>query len=185
MLFSASPRGKRFAEDERKVALWSATPLELVEFDSAIDPTRFVAARTSTALGEVLVLAICITWHMAEVTYHDGPKKKPWEEHLQYLEHLSDIFDTIDEPLIVAGDFNQRTPRQKGGNKTAAEALDHVFEHLDIVTAGIPPGCTKPGIDHIALSSHFTALNVEGWPHDATGNRLSDHDGALADIALV
>ena len=181
LLVPEPPVGK-FDDDERKVALWSATPLRPVTFDSPIDPTRFVAARTSTTAGSVLVLAVCIPWHMAEVTYHYGVKRKPWEQHLAYLGHLDEIFAAIDEPVIVAGDFNQRTPRQKGGNHAAAEALERTFEPLVIVTAGTVPGCGKPGIDHIAISDHLSARNVEGWAHDVTGNRLSDHDGVLVDL---
>ena len=180
--WAVPPRGSRFADDERKVVVWSANGLERVEFDSSIDPTRFVAVRADTSIGSVLVLGICITWHMAEVTHHSGPKKKPWEEHLEYLEHLGEIFESIDEPFIAAGDFNQRIPRVKGGNRRAAEELAATFEVLSIVTTGVVPGCTRPGIDHIAISPRFTARNVEGWPGDVTGNRLSDHDGALADL---
>lgn len=58
---------------------------------------------------------------MAEVTYHHGVKAKPWEKHLQYLDHLSDIFGSVDEPTIAAGDFNQRTPRVKGANRPRLE----------------------------------------------------------------
>ena len=181
--WATPPRGSRFAEDERKVVVWSAEGLERVEFDSPIDPTRFVAVRASTSIGSVLVLGICITWHMAEVTYHTGPKKKPWEEHLEYLEHLQAIFESIDEPFIAAGDFNQRIPRVKGGNRRAAEALATTFAGLPITTAGVLRGCTRPGIDHIATSREFSMNNVEGWPNNVNGNRLSDHDGALADLA--
>ncbi len=175
---------KRFTEDERTVLLWSAEPLELVEFDLPIDLTRFVAARTETPIGQVLILAVCITWHMAEVQYHEGPKRKLWELHLEYLRDLAVIMGQIDEPFIVAGDFNQRVPRVKGGNIAAAEALANTFDGLDIVTAGTPSGCSRPGIDHIALTPHFAAKQVKGWPNTVTGRRLSDHDGVMADVVL-
>ena len=184
-VWASPPRASRFAEDERKVVLWSVNGLERVDFDSPIDPTRFVAARTDTSIGTVLVLGICITWHMAEVTYHSGPKKKPWEEHLEYLEHLTEIFDSIDEPFVAAGDYNQRIPRVKGGNIRAAEALTATFDGLNIVTTGTLPGCTRPGIDHIATSPEFTATNIKGWPNDVTGNRLSDHDGAMCELKVA
>lgn len=182
LLVAEPPVGDRFDEDERKIVLWSANPLTPVTFDSPIDPTRFVAARTETPVGTVLVLAVCITWHMAEVTYHHGVKRRPWELHMNYLEHLGEILKAIDEPAIVAGDFNQRTPRKKGGNHAASQALDRTFENITIATAGTVPGCVKPGIDHIAASRHLHAVNVEGWVNDVTGNRLSDHDGALVDL---
>ena len=185
-LCSGPPRGSRFAEDERKVAVWWSGEMERVEFDSPIDPSRFVAARVTSSVGTVVVLGICITWHMAEVTYHEGSKKKkPWEEHLEYLNHLKPILASLDEPFVVAVDFNQRIPRVKGGNRRAAEQLEATFEGIDIVTRGVLPGCKRPGIDHIALGPELRATNVEGWPNDVNGNRLSDHDGALADVELA
>ena len=183
-LLSAPPRGSRFAEDERKVVLWSSSEIERIDIDSPIDPTRFVAGRVHTTIGPIIVFSICITWHMAGVRYDPGPKRKPWEEHLTYLQHLTPIIRSLDEPFVLAGDFNQRIPRVKGGNKAAAEALDATFDGIDIVTRGVLPGCTRPGIDHIALSSHLRATNVAGWANDVTGNRLSDHDGAFADVEL-
>lgn len=176
------PRGSRFAEDERKIVLWASCPFERIQFDSPIDPTRFVAVRAQSSIGPVVVLGACITWHMAEVTYHTGPKKKPWEEHFDYLEHLKPIMDSIDEPLIVAGDFNQRVPRAKGASVKAAEAMQVTFAGLDIVTAGVPEGCARQGIDHIALGGGLRATSVRGWPNDITGNRLSDHDGAMVEV---
>ena len=116
-------RAGRFAPDERTVVVWSSGGLERVEFDSPIDPRRFVAVRASTSMGPLLVLGLCIPWHMAQVTYHTGPKKKPWEEHLQYLADLEHVFGSIDEPFIAASDFNQGIPRVQGGNVRAAEAL--------------------------------------------------------------
>lgn len=181
MLFAIKPKPERFAEDERKVSIWSRTPLELVDVDSPIDPTRFIAARTVSPTGPLLVFGICIPWHMAGVKANDGPKSKMWEQHLTYLEHLKEILATIDEPLVIAGDFNQRYPRQKQSYKVAA-ALTDTFSELNIVTAGTPPGCTRPGIDHIAISKHLDATEVRGWPNDVHGRRLSDHDGALCKV---
>ena len=185
LFFSGAPRGSRFAADERKVVVWTKGESEPLDIDSPIDPSRFVAIKTETSIGTITVLGICITWHMAEVTYHSGPKKKPWEEHFAYLEHLTPIFEQIDGPLVVAGDYNQRIPRQKGGNLAAADALQATFDGLSIATTGILPGCTRPGIDHIATSRHLRAVNVTGWPHDVNGNRLSDHDGAMCELGTL
>lgn len=184
-LWSGRPRGQRYAEDERKVILCSTAEMERIEFDSAIDPSRFVAARVDSSIGPIVVLAVCITWHMAEVVHHTGPKKKPWEEHLEYLACLRPIVRSLDEPFVVAGDFNQRYPRVKGGNRRAADELEATFNGIDIVTGGVLPGCNRPGIDHVGISSHLRATHVAGWPHDVNGNRLSDHDGALADVVLA
>ena len=173
----------RFDEDERTVLLWSANELERVEFDSPIEKRRFVAARTETPLGTMLILAVCIPWHMADVTYHEGTKRRPWELHLNYLEHLRELMRRIDEPFIVVGDFNQRVPRQRGGNRSAADALTTAFDGLTVVTEGVLPGCARAGIDHIALSHQLTATSVGGWPNVVDGSRLSDHDGAWAIVS--
>jgi len=185
MLMGQASTPARYEEDERKIAIWSSTKLEHVTFDHDIDQTRFVAARADTPLGRLLVVAVCITWHMAEVTHHQGIKRRPWELHHHYLDQLGLIFRDIDEPFIVAGDFNQRYPRVRGGNIAAAEALAATFAELDIVTAGVPNGCVRPGIDHIALSPHLEAAAVGGWPHNVNGNRLSDHDGVWAEVQVA
>ena len=182
MLFSPAPGSPWLAPDERKVALWSREEIEPVHFDIKIDESRFVAGRTETPIGSLLVVGVCITWHMAGVGERAGRVSKPWEQHLAYLENLAVIFASIDEPFVVAGDFNQRYPRVKGSNKAASQALADTFTGIEIVTAGIPDGCTKPGIDHIAVSAGLEAFDVAGWPNDATGNRMSDHDGSIASV---
>lgn len=184
MAFAGPPVGEWFDDDERKVGVWSARPAEVVEFDSPIDRSRFVAVRTDTPIGCVVVLGVCIPWHMAGVTHRTGPVRSPWELHLVYLAELAKIMRALDEPFVVAGDFNQRYPRVKYSNRRAAETLDAAFEGVDIVTAGTISGCERPGIDHIAVNSSLVAAEVRGWRNDVTGNRLSDHDGAWADISV-
>lgn len=183
LLWTTPPLGSRFAKDERKVLVWSRNELEPVKIDSPIDDRRFVAARTVTPIGKILIVAVCIPWHMAEVTYHTNEKKKPWQEHHEYLVHLKAILESLDEPTVIAGDFNQRYPRVQYGNRAAAEALAYTFDGTEIATAGVIPGCEKPGIDHIAIGPGLRVERVEGWPNDVTGNRLSDHDGALVEVA--
>lgn len=183
--FASPPAGDWFADDERKVGIWSVEPLDVVEFDSSIDPTRFVAARTNTPIGRLMILGVCIPWHMAEVTHRSGPKRSPWELHIAYLKHLAAIMGGLGEPFVVAGDFNQCYPRVKYGNRRAAEALERAFAGVEIITAGTVSGCERPGIDHIALGHGLSTERVQGWRHDATGNRLSDHDGVWTDVKLV
>lgn len=182
LLFADVPLGDWLGEDERKVCIWSAVEIEPVAFDSPIDPRRFVAGRIATSAGSLLVLGVCIPWHMAEVTHRAGRKRKPWEMHLIYLQHLRELMDGLDEPFVVAGDFNQRYPRVKRASRVAAEAMEVAFEGLTIATAGTVPGCDRPGIDHIAVSAGVAVADVAGWRNDANGNRMSDHDGTLADV---
>ena len=87
-------------------------------------------------------------------------------------------------PCVVAGDFNQRIPRVKGANRAAAEALAAAFTGLTVVTAGRIDGCDRPGIDHIACTEPLVAERVWGWRNDETRHRLSDHDGAAADLTV-
>jgi hypothetical protein len=182
IIFSEPPKGDWFGVEERKVGLWASTGIEPVSFDSPIDLTRFVAGRVSAPLGQLIVLAVCIPWHMAGVK-HDG--MKPWESHIVFLGHLRELMAGIDDPFVVAGDFNQYYPRVPRTNRAAAAAMETAFEGLNIVTSGTINGCDRPGIDHIAISPQLQASNVEGWRNDATGNRLSDHDGALADLVRI
>ncbi len=56
---------------------------------------------------------------------------------------------------------------------------------MNVVTVGQVAGATRPGIDHIALSDHLAAADVWGWTNTLAGDRLSDHEGAGADIALA
>ena len=119
---------------------------------------------------------------MAEVTYPMGVKRRPWELHLDFLAILADMIAEVAVPTVVAGDFNQRIPRVRYGNHSAAAALATTFEPLEIVTSGTPGGASRPGIDHIALSFHLRAERVWGWPNEVGGRWLSDHDGAGVDV---
>ena len=59
------------------------------------------------------------------------------------------------------------------------------FVELDIVTAGTLPGCEKPGIDHIAISSHLRAARVQGWPKNVTGTVVTDHDAQFGHFEVA
>lgn len=180
-LWSEPPRG-RFADDERKLLIWSKEPwrdIDRVGIDG-LDTTRFIAATTDTPIGPVRVVGTCIPWHMCEVTYPIDVKRKPWELHIAYLERLAELLAGVTEPTIAAGDFNQRVPRISYGNRAAAAALTNAFEPFDVVTAGLLDGCERIGIDHVAVSRHLAADKVWGWPNVINGKRMTDHDGAGA-----
>ncbi len=185
-LWSAPPRGTHFADDERKLLLWSREPWRHVDRVGApgLDRTRFVAGTTDTPVGPLRVFGICIPWHMAEVTHPIDEKRKPWELHINYLEALVGLVESIDAPSVLAGDFNQTFPRARRERIVAAEALAHALATVDVVTSGQVDGCTKPGIDHIAATRDLSAHNVWGWPNVIDGKRLSDHDGVGVDLRL-
>ncbi len=181
-VFGTHP-GQYFEENERKVGIWSKFPLRDIDQTrhSNLPGHRFVSALADTPLGPIRIVCICIPWHMANVR-NKTLKKKPWQSHIEFLNYLPDIIRVYNEPVIIVGDFNQRIPHVKYGNKTAAKALQSCFAPFDIVTKGTIDGLERPGIDHIALSSDLEAISVFGWNNIVDGRRLSDHDGAGCDI---
>lgn len=184
LLWAEPPRGSRFAPDERKVVIWSKEPWTKVDRVgiAGLDQTRFIGAVTETPIGPLPILGICIPWHMAEVTYPVDKKHKPWELHIRYLRLLEKMLATAAPTTVAAGDFNQRIPRGKHGSRKAAEALEQAFAAVTVATEGQLEGCHRSGIDHIAHGPGLQAAKVWGWPNDVGGNRLSDHDGAGADL---
>ncbi|MEZ5229082.1 MAG: hypothetical protein R2710_21165, partial [Acidimicrobiales bacterium] len=175
LLWCEPPKGTHFGEDERKVLVWSKN--EWTEIDrvgiEGLDGTRFISGTTQTPLGPLRVIGVCIPWHMAEVSYPTGEKRKPWELHIHFLGRLEELIGGFDGPTVIAGDFNQQVPRVSYGRKDAAAALTRAFAPLDVVTSGHIEGGRGPGIDHIAISRDLTARRVWGWANDVTGARLS------------
>ncbi len=171
--------GKHFAENERKVAIWSKYPLEEIDAvgDENLPPHRYLSTLIDSPIGKIRLVCVCIPWHMAYVRFSED-KKKPWQSHIEYLELFPNVVRQFDEPLIVAGDFNQRIPRVKGGNIAAAKAMEKCFEEFSIETQGTIHGLERPGIDHIALGNGLKADRVFGWSNVIDGKRVSDHDGA-------
>lgn len=176
---------RHLEEDERRVILWSRRPWR--DVDTVGHPElpvgRYVSGLTDTPIGTVRVVGVCISWHMANV--HSGDRnRKPWQDHLRYLEHLPSVLEQFDEPLIIAGDFNQRIPRRARGNRAAAAAMAEAFEAFDIVTSGAIDGLDQPVIDHIALNGDLAPEGVWGWPAVEGGVRMSDHAGVGTDISV-
>lgn len=183
-IWAQHPKG-HFADDERKILLWSKSSWEDVDdFGSTNLPIgRFISGRTTIAGQTVRVIGVCIPYHMADVTY--GSKdKKPWEQHKLFLDLFPEIVSRYTGPVIIAGDFNQTYPRIKYGNREAAMKMKAAFSDFDIVTKGIINGLDKAGIDHIAISKELSAQSVWGWKNIVDGNRLSDHDGAGCELSI-
>ena len=74
---------------------------------------------------------------------------------------------------MIVGDFNQRTPRVKYGNKIAAEEIEKAFKDYEIITKGIIGNLSRAGIDHIAIDNQLKAKQVWGWPNLINDKRLS------------
>ena len=184
---SQSPVGARFGPDERKVLAWSRNPWSDIDRvgDHRLPHGRYVAGTTTTAVGELRVVAICIPWHMCDVR-HDSKDRKPWEQHLRWLEYFgSTVLQPSPIPVLIAGDFNQRIPRSSGARRDVAEALAAALVGFEVATAGVLTGCDRQGVNHIAVDDRLCATSVNGWPHDAGGTRMSDHDGIVADFCRV
>jgi len=181
---SEPPAGERFGADERKVVAWSQNLWRDVDCvgDERMPIGRFVAGTTTTSIGDVRLVAICIPWHMCDVRY--GSKdRKPWEQHLRWLEYFGRLIGGQSSlPVVVAGDFNQRIPSRSGARRDVVDALASSLDGFDVVTSGVPPGGARQGIDHIAINHHLRCASVRGWANDDGGTRMSDHDGVVADL---
>lgn len=79
---SEPPPDTRFADDERKVMMWSRSPWR--DVDEVGDPDmpagRFVAATTETPVGDLRVIGVCIPWHMCDV--RTGTKERQGIDHI-------------------------------------------------------------------------------------------------------
>jgi hypothetical protein len=86
---SSSDYGYRLVRGRRKVLLWSRQPWETIDTlgAAALPSGRFVAATTSTPIGDVRVLGVCIPWKDAHVSTGQR-SRRPWEDHLTYLREL-------------------------------------------------------------------------------------------------
>ncbi len=109
--------GYPIEEGRRKVLLWSRTPWREVDRvgDPALPSGRFVSGIADTPIGPIRALGMCIPWSMAHVT--SGRRdRSPWEDHLAYLGGLRQILamSSREPAIVVAGDFNQRIPAQRG-----------------------------------------------------------------------
>ncbi|MGZ0218971.1 MAG: hypothetical protein ACKVIY_08145 [Acidimicrobiales bacterium] len=172
------------SDDERKVVMQSQSGWrDIDDFGHPDLPAaRFVAATTSTPIGDIRVMGVCISWHMANVVYGDRDKK-PWQDHIAYCEVLQTLIEAHDRsvPLVIAGDFNQCLPRVKGANRAAAAAIGRTFADTNVITADEVVGHERPAIDHIAVVG-LDATSVIGWHNIIDGQRCTDHSGVMADL---
>lgn len=178
--------GYGIRDGRRKVILWSRWPLEEIDAIGAAElpPGRFVAATCRAPGGPLRLIGVCIPWSHAHVsTGHRN--RRPWEEHLTYLEHLGPLLAARDEavPTLLIGDFNQRIPRTRAPVRVA-DALAEALGNLVVASAGDVPGIDRPVIDHVAHSPSLVVRDLQGFDRrDAGGAPLSDHDGVRLVVA--
>jgi endonuclease/exonuclease/phosphatase family metal-dependent hydrolase len=187
---SSSDYGYDAPVERRKVILWSRHPWRDVDRSGNrhLPSGRFVRGTTKTNLGEVTFVGVCIPWRDAHV--RTGRKdRKPWADHLAYLEGLRAILAGAPPvSTVVLGDFNQRIPRHRQPQRTADALTLALGDSVRVVTNGTIPEVSRPTIDHIALSPNLAVASVNGISNyiDTTAAsdqlRLSDHFGLVAEL---
>lgn len=167
----------------RKVLLWSKEPWTEIDDQGhgSMPPGRFVSGTTkTTALGKVTVVGVCVPYRESRTRWtNDGVHRRPWDDHVQYLEGLRPVLDRIAKRLVVLGDFNQRT---EGSYPTRVrQALHAAFPPgAMIATGGL--GEERRSIDHVAISDELSAHSLKVISRYHGGKALSDHHGVAADL---
>jgi endonuclease/exonuclease/phosphatase (EEP) superfamily protein YafD len=141
---------------------------------------RYVSATTSTPLGDVRVVGVCISRSHANVTGGQSDRK-PWDEHRQYLSTLeAQLGPELEHglPLVLAGDFNQRLSGPSRVPRDCRELLVRALAPLDVPT-GTVHGARGTLIDHIAVRG-LQPVGVEALVLRYENRPVSDHDGVVA-----
>ena len=179
-------------ESRRKVLLWSREPWEHVDDigDDRMPPGRFVSGVTQTSLGEVAVVGLCIPWgHSRAHTGYSGERRRAWEDHETYLEHLAGVLSRApSKRLVVMGDFNQSIPRSsrrrsENSARRAALLQDAMPSQVMLITSTLEYRGRKT-IDHIALSADMASASLDVISNIHGDRKLSDHFGVAADVLV-
>ncbi len=176
-LFKGAPR-------RRKVVAWSRNPWREVDADGGgtLTDGRFVRGVTDTPIGPVDVWGVCIPWCDSHVRTGTCDKRR-WEDHLDYLRDLGQLLRDVPAtvPRVVAGDFNQRIPRQRNP-QYAYEALIATFATLTLATTGELGADARQTIDHVAHTSDLSASPVTVLSELDGDRSLSDHFGVSVNL---
>jgi hypothetical protein len=168
----------------RKVIIWSRFPLKL-DFVGLEGATRgrLAVATAETPAGPVRIVGVCIPWRDAHVSTGRSDAQ-PWSEHSNFLDHLEPMLPTLNDdiPTVIAGDFNQRIPRDRQPLRVA-DRLNAVLADWTIHTAGALPN--GPHIDHIATNRRLLLESVDDWPASDHLGRLSDHAGVVCRLTYA
>jgi hypothetical protein len=166
----------------RKVAIWSRTPWSKVDLvgSESFPSGRYAAATTSSPVGEMRTLGVCIPWSHAHVT--TGQKnRRPWEDHLAYTRALSATAASSHEMTLVAGDFNQRIPKQRQP-VAAWESLSAVLDRMTCFTEGPLSPLSERSIDHVLGTPDLQCAEVKALSNFEHDLRLSDHIGIVCQV---
>lgn len=175
--------GYRRQGDRYKVLLHGSTPWRDVDAfgDPRLPPGRFVAATTTTPLGDLRVVGVCVPWRDAHVRT-GRCDRRPWQEHLTYLEALRDVVvrEQGREPLVMAGDLNQSLDGRVAPRRVR-EALALALGPLSVVTQGASCGGGRL-LDHVAVRGLLAGGHVEVRCLAHREPLLSDHDAAVVEV---
>ncbi len=174
-------------QNRRKVLLWSRAPWseEDREDSSDLPKGRFVKGVTTTPIGRITVVGVCIPWAGAHVKSGQRDRKR-WEDHEAWLREFERLpYRTSGVRTVVLGDFNQRIPRCTTPEHMY-RALRSAFDGLTIATTGELPGDPGLAIDHIGHTGDLTRSTDMGiWPKRIGDEHLSDHFGVWTDFSLT
>jgi exonuclease III len=168
--------------NRRKVALWSKQAFfDIDDIGTSQLPTgRFIAANTETSLGNIRLLGVGISWYAAHVS--TGQKnRKTWEDHRRYLAELKALILKQSNPMILAGDFNQRIPKQRQPNDIY-EVLSAALSTLTLATSNLTCERGKATIDHIASTPGLTINGIRTHSNYKNDKLLTDHFGIACDV---
>jgi len=183
---SAEDFGYAITVPRRKILLWSHHPWAEVDISGGgIKPGgHFVAGRTETAIGELLVVGVVIPWFGSHVNEGNRSRSR-WDDHLAYLEGLSEYLHTQPaERVIVLGDFNQRIPHTSQP-KYAWDTLLQAFDGFYFPTGGEVEGIGEYTYQHLAHTPDFLAESVEGWSPVVGDLTLSEYPALLIELSLT
>jgi len=166
--------------ERRKVIVWSRHPI--VDCDIVGHPNlpsgRFASGFVELDGRQVRVLGVCIPWSGAHV--RTGRRDRAlWQDHMIYLEALRELLSHRQDELILAGDFNQRIPRQRQPVEVH-ELLIAALHDLSVHTGG--SGETAL-IDHIATSQGLRPTHVQLIQKMSGGQLLTDHIGVSVELS--
>lgn len=169
----------------RKVMLWSRRPWSDVDgIGYPRMPTgRFIAGRTDTSMGELTFIGVCIPWRDAHVRTGRGDRK-PWQDHLSYLNGLASYLRQPRRRTVLVGDFNQKIPRSYSPKSVHEALLGCLGSGYAMATAGPLSLEGQCSIDHLAHTRDLHAMDVHTLSNVApNGKKLSDHFGVALRLA--
>lgn len=179
--------GYSIKHDRRKVILWSKEPWEDVDNfgNSDLPSGRFVAGSTQTPVGKLRIIGVCIPWSHAHVS--SGQRnRKPWDDHIAFIEHLKPVLEAAPEPTVLVGDFNQSLPRSRAPIRVEGALRELLASRMKVATESVQNEMGARCIDHIAHTHSIRTNNVEIVPAvSPEGLRLSDHFGVCATMRVA